>query len=147
MRIAMIIPGLLSTLAGTHAYANCETGSKTLFSCLTAKDKRIEVCDDTKTIAYSFGKPQAKPEIALKIPRNQAATSQWQGIGRYISYTVEIPNGNTVYSVFWSVDKLSEQHAVEAGVHVMIDGALAATVNCAKNIVNKLEGIDLKPAE
>lgn len=146
MKTTAIIPCLALALAMPNAHAKCETGSKTVFSCLTGSGKQIEVCDDGKTIGYSFGKP-AKPEIALKVPRSQASTHQWQGIGRYESYTAEIPNGNTVYSVFWSVDKLTEQHAVEAGVNVMVDNNLAATVKCAKNIVSNLEGIDLKPVQ
>ncbi len=131
----------------TAASAACEKGSKTVFSCLAAKGKLIQVCDSGKTIDYSFGKPELSPEIVVRAPRGEAATFQWQGIGRYISYSVVVPNGNTVYSVFWSVDRLSEKQAVEAGVYVEVDKKLVATVKCvdAKSIVQHLEGIDLKP--
>jgi len=130
------------------AYAKCEGGSKTVFSCLTAKGKQIEVCDTGKTIEYSYGKPKGKPEIVVKVPRSQASTSQWQGVGRYMSYAVDIPNGNTTYNVFWGADRLSENHSIEAGVNVLINEKMAATVKCSgNNIEQNMEGIDLKPAE
>ena len=132
-----------------NAMATCKQGSETVFSCTTEKDKLIEVCDAKKTINYSFGKPTEKPEIVVRVPRNSATTTQWAGIGRWMSYSVEIPNGNAIYSVFWAADKLSEKHSIEAGVNVEINNKLAATVKCVgeDKIVQNIEGIDLKPTE
>lgn len=129
-------------------FAKCEGGSKTVFSCFTAKGKQIEVCDTGKTIEYSYGKPKGKPEIVVKVPRSQASTSQWDGMGRYMSYSIDIPNGNTTYNVFWGADRLTDEHAIEAGVNVLISNKMAATVKCSgKKIEQDMEGIDLKPAE
>ena len=146
MKIIVIVP-VLVTLFAANVYAGCE-GGKTVFSCSTIKGKQIEVCDMEKTIDYSFGKPQEKSEIAIKIPREQASTFQWAGIGSSISYAVDIPNKNTTYNVFWSADRMSEEHGIEAGVNVLINKELVTTVKCAdKNIVNNLEGVNLKPTE
>jgi hypothetical protein len=129
-----------------NAFAKCAAGTKTIFSCTTAKGKLIEVCDAGKTITYSFGNPQTTPEIALNVPRDKATTFQWAGIGRYLSYSVDIPNGATTYSVFISMDRLTEAHAMEAGVNVFEEGKLLATVKCSgKKMVNNLEGVDLAP--
>lgn len=148
MKFITIAPVLVVVLFTANAYAICEVGSKTVFSCMTAKGKQIEVCDAGKTIEYSFGKPKVKPEIVVKVPRKDVSTSQWDGMGRYISYSVNIPNGSTTYNVFWATDKLTEEHAVEAGVNVETNNKLLATVNCSgKNIKQNLEGIDLKAAE
>ena len=134
-------------ISASVAYGKCDGGSKTLFSCTTAKNKQIELCDAGKTISYSFGKANQKPEIVVTVPRSQASTSQWSGMGRYMSYSVDVPNGDTVYSVFHAVDKNSDLK-IEAGVNVMIKGKHAATVKCSgKNITNNLEGVDLKPSE
>ncbi len=82
------------------------------------------------------------------MPREQASTSQWNGVGRYISYAVDIPNADAVYSVFFGTDRLSNEHSIEAGVNVLIKNNLAATVKCSgKNITHNLEGLDLKPTE
>ncbi len=138
----------MAVLFSPCSYAKCQKDSKTLFSCLTAKGKQIEVCDAGKTISYSFGRPHVKPEIVVTVLREQASTSQWDGAGRYLSYAVDVPNGETVYNVFFSTDRLSNEHSIEAGVNVLIKNNLAATVNCSgKNITNNLEGVNLKPSK
>ena len=141
-------PLLVSALltVGASAHAACPSAKATVFSCTTAKAKVIEVCDLGKNIGYSFG-PAGKPELVLQVPRAQASTRQWEGIGRTISYTVDVPNGKTVYSVFWAADRMSDDHEISAGVEVIINGKTAATVACdpKKKIVQGMEGIDLKP--
>ena len=147
MKIVTII-ALSTFIFTTNVFAMCDDGSKTIFSCTTKKGKQIEVCDAGKTISYSFGKLQANPEIVVKVPRSKASTSQWAGIGRSESYSIDIPNGKTIYSVFWSLDRLSDEHPIDAGVSVSNNDKLVATVNCSgKNIVNNIEGIALKPSE
>ena len=145
MKIIILV--VLPLLFISNAYAQC-TGGKTIFSCTTTKGKQIEVCDMGKTINYSFGKKQAKPEIVVQAPRETASTYQWSGVGRTMSYAVDIPNGKTSYSIFWGVDRMTEAHSIEAGVNVLNNGNLVATVNCVeKGIINNLEGVDLKPTE
>ncbi len=129
-----------------NAFAKCEAGHKTIFSCTTVKGKLIEVCDAGKSITYSFGSPLTQPEIVLNVPRDKATTYQWAGIGRYLSYSVDIPNVSTTYSVFVSMDRLTDAHAMEAGVNVWEGEKLLASVKCSgKKIVNNLEGVDLAP--
>ncbi|QFY43032.1 hypothetical protein F6R98_10730 [Candidatus Methylospira mobilis] len=147
-KMLLLASATFGLLFSSTVMADCDSGSKKVFSCLTKSGKLIEVCDSGKSIDYSFGKPNLKPEIVVRSPRSEASTSQWNGVGRYLTYTVNIPNGNTVYGVFWGSDRLSDKHAIEAGVNVEVDGKLVATVNCAgKNIVQNIEGIDLKAAE
>ncbi len=115
-----------------------------IFSCETVKGKMIEVCDNSSTIVYSFGKPNQKPEITVNAKRNSVTTYQWSGMGSWMSYSVNIPNGKTNYNVFWGVDRNDENHPVEAGVQVNISGKTVATVQCNKDkITNNMEGVDL----
>lgn len=139
----------LFLLSPLTVQAACQSEQQTLFSCTTAKGKRIQLCDQQQFLEYSFGKPSLKPEIVVQVPRSAASTSQWPGVGRWMSYSVEIPNGKTVYSVFWGVDRLSDEHGIEAGVNVEVDGKHAATVKCGdeSKIIQNMEGIDLKPTE
>ena len=141
----LALAGSCLALTTGHALADCGPGQTTVFSCLTAKGKRIQVCDAGATIDYSFGKPDAPAEIVVRAPRAQAATSQWGGVGRYISYSVQVPNGNTTYTVFTSVDKMADQPKTEAGVHVEVKRKLVATVQCAPEqpLVERLQGIAL----
>lgn len=138
------IPLCLAALAHDAAAA-CTGPAKLVFSCTTTKQKVIEVCDAGKTIEYSFGKAGAKPELALAVPRSEASTFQWEGIGSAISYTVDIPNGKTVYSVFWSAEKATAN--IESGVNVEVDGKHVARVLCKPDTtVQNIEGIKLKRA-
>lgn len=142
-----LITGLFCCVCSTaQAIAACPSDGSTVLSCTTNKGKIIEACDLDSTISYSFGK-SGKPELTLEVPRENASTRQWEGIGSLISYSVDIPNGNTVYSVFWSADRMSESHDLYAGVEVIIDGKSVATVSCnpKKDIVQNMEGIKLKP--
>lgn len=144
MKTGPCLVGGLLALCVVPAFATCDGGAKTLFSCDTKAGKKIEVCDRGSNIGYAFGRPSAPPEIALNVPRAKATTFQWEGMGRYESYTVNVPNGNTTYSVFWSRDKNSPRQTIESGVHVLVGGKEVATVQCVPaGVVNKLEGVDL----
>jgi hypothetical protein len=147
-----VLPGALCLLAWAVALpvsADCGTSAKTVFSCLTAAGKQIQVCDAGRTIDYSYGRPSQRPEIVVQAPRASASTFQWSGVGRSMTYRVDIPNGETRYSVFWSADRMTEQHSIEAGVTVEQKGAELATVHCLvnKKLVQNIEGIDLKPSD
>lgn len=137
---------ILFSLLTTQAYAVCED-SNIIFFCHTKKGKQITVCDEGKTIEYSFGKAD-KPEIALKIPREMASTYQWIGMGSTISYSVNIPNGDAQYNVFWNADRNVGDHPIDAGVNVFIKDDLKTTVQCSeKGLISNMEGVNLKPAE
>lgn len=140
---------LLTLSISSSAFAECEKKSKTIFSCLSTKGKLIQVCDSGKTIDYSFGKPNLPSEIIVHAPRSEVSTFQWKGFGRYISYAVEVPNGDTTYNVFWGMDRLTDAHSIDAGVNVMVNNKYVATVKCVeeKNIVQNIEGIHLKPVD
>ncbi len=144
-------PSLLVALLASTAdvRADCEGAEKRLFFCNTVNDKVIELCDAGATIHYRFGRPNATPELALRVPRHLATTWQWQGIGRWMRYSVEVPNGDTHYDVFFSVDRLSDEHPVEAGVEVTINRQQVARVACRDDgaFFQQLEGVDLPPRD
>ena len=148
MKVLLICTGIVSLLLADTASAAC-SGSKTLFFCNTQKgNKQIEVCDAGKTINYSFGQKGKTPELAISVPRSQVTTYQWEGFGRNIFYSVDIPNGDYVYKVFWSTDRLQEEPSIEAGVNIQKKNKLLAEVYCQeKGLISNLEGVDLKRAE
>lgn len=115
-----------------------------LFFCRTAQGKVLEVNDLGSSIQYVFG-PEQQPELVLNVPRNEASTYQWEGFGRYESYSVSVPNGNTLYTVFWARDRLNIEQPPEGGVTVEIDGEYVTTVDCATDINHNMIGVDLPP--
>lgn len=121
------------------------SNSNVLLYCVTESGKEISLYDQGDTIEYSFGFA-GQPEITLTRLREDTSTYQWAGVGRSIHYSVDVPNGDTVYSVFWSYDRLSPQQEEIGGVNVMIDGQYVATVSCGSGeIVQNLRGVDLPP--
>lgn len=144
-----IFIGIVLFFFSAHVFAKCEKGTKTIFSCKVKKSgKLLEVCDANKNIQYSFGKPNKKPELSLSIPRNKASTYQWNGIGSHYNYSVFIPNDKVVYEVFWSANRMSEEHEISAGVLVNKKEKILATIYCInKTIINNMEGVTLKPVD
>lgn len=142
MKFFLLIASVMGM--GLTLNASC-SNSSTIFYCVTKKGKQIEVCDKKSTIEYSFGKLKSKPEIVINVPRKEVTTSQWNGIGSYMSYSIDIPNANTIYNVYWGVDRMNESHPVEAGVNVFVNNKQVATVECNNKIENNMEGIDLAP--
>ena len=82
--------------------------------------------------------------MALSIPRDKATTFQWKGFGRYINHSVQIPNGNTVYEVFSSADRI--ENDITFGINVSVDGNNIANILCKNNVINNIEDISLNPA-
>jgi hypothetical protein len=117
---------------------------RTIFQCTTKNDKQVLVCDLGDTLSYSFGKAGSTPEIVVSVPRSAASTSQWKGVGRWIYYSVTIPNGNTKYTVFTSLDRSSDSHEFESGISVDVNGDEVAKIECRNLTANNLTGIDLK---
>lgn len=142
-RIILVVTMLAISASG--AYAKCT--NKTIFACTTTNGKLVEVCDNGDAIEYVFGKSLAKPEKHFKVDRNKATTYQWNGMGRSMSYSVEIPTGDTVYSVYTSADKIDV--STETGLSVSVKGKNVATLKCneKKKMIVDIEGIDLKPGE
>lgn len=130
--------------SNTSTLSQSNSGS-VLFHCTTALGKEIDLYDRGDTIEYSFGVAD-QPEIVLNRLREETSTYQWAGVGRSMHYSVDIPNGNTIYSVFWSLDRLSPQQEETGGVTVTIDGSYVATVSCGSGgIIQNLMGVDLPP--
>lgn len=134
---------MLALLPASFSFAKCANSEKTIFSCLTTKAKQIEVCDAGKTVRYSFGYPNAKPEIVLSQPRDKVLKEHFTGTG-CIRSSIDIPNGNTIYSVY-AVETLRDESCPEAGVEVIVKQKTLATVKCKNpdNITNNIADTEL----
>ncbi|MGB6007773.1 hypothetical protein [Castellaniella sp.] len=121
--------------------------SKLVFACTTTKGKAVEICDSDDILQYSFGTKGHYPELSLSVPRSEASTFQWDGRGSEITYSVQIPNGDTVYEVFTSMSRMSNEHEIVSGINVEVAGKHVATLTCLDDTVQQdMEDIPLKPA-
>ncbi len=130
---------LLSSIYSIPIFANCGEKEKILFSCNIQKNNKIlEVCDKGKTVSYSFGKDNKKPEQTFSTPKEKVLISPSGSKGSSESYSIIIPNGDINYNVYWNVEK--------SGVIVEIKGKEVASINCIKKtVIHNIVDIDLKP--
>jgi hypothetical protein len=123
---------------------SCPGSSKTIFSCLTKKGKRIQLCESGDNLIYSFGLPE-KPEISLSVNKEKATTNQWTGVGWNIYYSVNIQNSSYMYSVFTSLNRQNTDYV--AGVGIFKNDKFLTNVECGDGpITSELEGIELREA-
>jgi len=112
-----------------------------MFSCMTKGDKKVEVYDNATEISYSFG-PKDKPDIAFSIPRGKTKITPWDGMGRFMNNSIDIPSGtNVVYQVVWATDRDDADHQDASGVTVLIGGIQKASIKCVNDPEGSLVGI------
>ena len=127
----------IALAAAKPAWAVCAAGGKTLFTCSTARDKRIEVCEANGQIEYSYGPSQARPEIVLRVPRSQVTESQWSSARSWNFHSLEVPNGSTTYAIFWGGNGASPATPQEGGVNVVAGDTVSATVVCLPQTITQ----------
>ena len=145
MNYLLTLVAFLAASVVSNASAACEHSAKEIFSCNTSEGKRIQVCASPVGIEYSFGAPAKAPEIVVNVPRAKASTYQWAGFGRWHNYSIDVPNGKTIYRVFSGHDSQNPDQPLDAGVQVIVKGEEVATVACVPESVNNyIEGVELK---
>ncbi len=102
-----------------------------ILSC-TAKGgtRALEVCLEGDAFTYAYGPVGRAPELTLREPLANGTLYPWQGFGRAIAESIGFANGPFRYEVFYSVDRLDENHPSEGSVSVTRDGAEIAYIAC-----------------
>ncbi|WJJ93955.1 hypothetical protein [Neopusillimonas aromaticivorans] len=124
---------LFTTLLGVAA----ATGSvhATEFSCdIANKSRSVTLTQSDQTVSYTYGKKGAAPELALTVPVSAIELYAWEGMGRHQTYSIGIPNGQYLYTVYTSMDSLEQ--ATSAGVTIEKGGKYLAELLCNPNTVN-----------
>lgn len=96
MKTTIVVCLALSVCSGS-ALA-CEPGEKLAFACTTVKGKRVEVCSAADTATYSYGRPGAKPELFLRMPKSELRYERWSASGEGGSL-LTFYNGNATYVI------------------------------------------------
>ena len=84
----------------------------------------MTVCDAGETLQYRFGSPEETTELTLSVPQAKTSTRQWNGRESNMTYSVQFPNGNTVYEVFDSTDQMGGSHQSTSGIHVSLQASI-----------------------
>ena len=80
-------------------------------------------------VSYSFGLVGQKADLAISVPKSSVSGYRWDGFGRYMNNSINVPNGATEYRAYRSVER-DPNGTVAAGVHVVLNGKQVADVKC-----------------
>ncbi len=137
----------LAPLPAAHA---CDIGQE-IFYCSTKTKKEIRICADADNAYYTFGKPGAAPDMALKRDRSELSGFVWDGFGRYMTDTVEFPNKDITYEVYsGSAKAMTEAQAqhpeVYGGVMVHKGDEQIADIACRPgSIRGQIDTLSVRP--
>lgn len=103
-----------------------------VFDCTVgARVLRIDLQGDLAT--YSFG-PAGAPELTISAAPRELNYVPWDGWGREMPQMVEFQNADTVYQVWYSVQKMLDENEPlpqpAGGVRVMQGGQIIADLVC-----------------
>ena len=105
------------------------------FSCdIANKGRSVTLTQSGQTVSYAYGKKGAAPELALTVPVSAVELYAWEGMGRHQTYSIGIPNGQYLYTVYSSMDSLEQ--ATSAGVIIEKNGKYLAELLCNPNTIN-----------
>jgi hypothetical protein len=124
---------LLTLLAAFPAHAACQ--GETALSCQIGK-KVLDVCLSGSDVTYAFG-PNGKPELKLSVPTAKADYRPWNGIGRYMGDAMAFENDGITYEVWYSVDRLEDEHRLDAGINIVENGELVAQLTCDQGSIDQ----------
>lgn len=124
----------LALLGLPHA-ALAECGGVVLISCETGNGRHLEVCIEpgdfqgNGAFTYAFGS-KGQPDLTLRETFAAGTATPWSGVGRAIWESIAFRNDGHVYEAWHSVDRLTQDPTLEAGVNVLRGDDLLASLTC-----------------
>ncbi len=115
------------------ALADC--GGEVLISCDTGNGRQLQVCVESGdfrgegAFTYAFG-PMGQPELTLREEFSAGTAIPWSGVGRAIWESVGFRNNGHVYEAWHSLDRLTEDAPLKAGVNILRGEELLASLTC-----------------
>lgn len=105
----------LLCLMATPAFAK----DKIIFACTLTNHKQVLVTEKNNRYRYQFGKV-GRPELVFENDKKTAIarSPRWSGAGREIWASLVLQNGDYFYSLYDSMDRLSEKHEQKQGVTI-----------------------------
>jgi len=101
-----------------------------LFRCSFEKGTKIAtVCGAQGQARYRFGRKNKIPELTLQSNLKDIYVP-WMGTGRYMSENITFANKDIAYRVYTSLDRLSEDLELQAGIDVILSNQIIASLTC-----------------
>ena len=134
-----------ASVAAKDPDATCGN-AKTLFSCMTDKGKRVQICQQGDAVTYTYG-PEGSPEITLNLKSADVRSRLWDGMGSNEYYELYVPYAEVMYMAYTSFVHPrgdEEPEAPTAGLSVLKKGQSIAEIKCGKTYHSELEGTEFK---
>ncbi|MNQ30697.1 hypothetical protein D3C85_440460 [compost metagenome] len=129
MKLSIITPVIFMALSIS---ANA---SELVFKCMTDNNKQVALYRDGKTIKYSFGKKNSKPELEITRNESDVQIDLEDPEGGGLSNSVEIHNGAYSYQLISNIDKFTEEHEATTSLNIMKGDNVIKTLYCTPNSV------------
>lgn len=109
----------------------CEPGATLVFQCdISSGRKHVQICATPHMVQYRFGQTGQIPELTLDAPVPVLDVRPWNGIGRYLYEQVSFHNDAYTYTVYSSLDRLTQEARLEGGIAVEKEGESIAQLRC-----------------
>lgn len=106
-----------------------------VFKCTTDNNKQVALYRDGKTIKYTFGKKNSKPELELIKNESDVQIDLEDPEGGGLSNSVEIQNGEYSYQLISNIDKFTEEHESTTSLNIIKGEDVIKTLYCIPNSV------------
>tara|TARA_B100001057_G_scaffold142272_1_gene142002 strand:+ start:975 stop:2204 length:1230 start_codon:yes stop_codon:yes gene_type:complete len=101
-----------------------------LFQCTFEKGTKIAtVCGAQGKARYRFGRKSKLPDLILQSNLKDIYVP-WMGVGRYMSENITFADKDVSYRVYTSLDRLSEDLELQAGIDVIVSNRIVASLTC-----------------
>lgn len=122
---------LLVGLLPASGYAECTGNEQRVLECTFKKGRNaVSVCISGDAILYEYGKRGAKPDLRLIENIKDVEHLPWPGVGSSIWNETTFYNGEYSYAIYMSMDRMSEEHPIYAGISVAKAGKELARLDC-----------------
>jgi hypothetical protein len=114
-----------------------------VFSCVTVSGKRLSVIDNGPSVAYSYGREGAAPDLTFSVPRasvTRSDGSRTDDAGRvFDSYmTLDIQHGPALFSIVANYVDNQAQPIHSYHIRVFQNGRQLANTPCVGSVVDRI---------
>lgn len=121
---------LMVLLLSGHA-----ASSELIFSCTTDNGKRLKIMKGDDQAQYLFYNKNKKLELDVKNNISSMDIRFSEPEGSVITTSVPFKNGEFIYDVFTSTDRLTDEHLSHSGVIILKGNNFLANVKCNNNSI------------
>lgn len=114
------------------AAADCPAGAEPFVSCVIKEDAlQMEACFNATEFSFEFGRFASPPDVSVTLPLSEVAVQPWNGMGSSYSEAASFTHAGITYSLWWSADRMTDEHPITGGVTLTEDGTELSSLTCA----------------